>query len=48
MVADMKSLDTGNVSDDASPSGEELSKLDIKDDDMVMVDIAGGQSFGIR
>lgn len=46
MVKGMKSLDTGSLSPNAYPFGEELGKLAIQDagDDVVaIVDIAGGQ-----
>lgn len=43
MVAGMRSHNTGYVSGDAYPFGEELAKYDLKDDDVAIVDIAGGQ-----
>lgn len=43
MVMGMKSLNTGSLAGTAYPFGEELSKLDIKADDVAIVDIAGGQ-----
>lgn len=43
MVSGMKSHNVGNVSGEAYPFGEELAKLDIKDDEVAMVDVAGGQ-----
>ncbi|KAK6579861.1 hypothetical protein PZA11_007569 [Diplocarpon coronariae] len=43
MVAGMRSHNAGNVSGDAYPWGVELGKLDLKDDDVAIVDIAGGQ-----
>ncbi|KAI1880528.1 hypothetical protein JX265_000768 [Neoarthrinium moseri] len=43
MVMGMKSLNTGSLAGDAYPFGEELAKLDIKADEVAIVDIAGGQ-----
>jgi hypothetical protein len=43
MIAGMRSHNAGNLSGDAYPFGEELAKLDIKDNDVAIVDIAGGQ-----
>lgn len=43
MVSGMKSLSTGSLAGDAYPFGEELGKLEIKDDDVAIVDVAGGQ-----
>lgn len=43
MVKGMKSLDTGSLFPNAYPFGEELAKLDIQDDEIAIVDIAGGQ-----
>lgn len=43
MVKGMKSLSTGTLAGNAYPFGEELAKLDIKDEDVAIVDIAGGQ-----
>lgn len=43
MVKGMKSLSTGTLAGNAYPFGEELAKLDIKNDDVAIVDIAGGQ-----
>lgn len=43
MVAGMRSHNAGNVSGDAYPFGEELAKLNLKEDDVAIVDIAGGQ-----
>lgn len=43
MVAGMRSHNAGNVSGDAYPWGTELAKLNLKDDDVAIVDVAGGQ-----
>ncbi len=43
MVAGMRSHNAGNVSGDAYPWGQELAKLDIKEGEVAVVDIAGGQ-----
>ncbi|KAE8454287.1 hypothetical protein EG329_005212 [Mollisiaceae sp. DMI_Dod_QoI] len=43
MVAGMRSHNAGNVSGDAYPWGVELGKLNLKEDDIAIVDIAGGQ-----
>lgn len=43
MVAGMRSHNAGNVSGDAYPFGEELQKLNLKPEDVAIVDIAGGQ-----
>ncbi|KAH7303702.1 S-adenosyl-L-methionine-dependent methyltransferase [Rhexocercosporidium sp. MPI-PUGE-AT-0058] len=43
MVAGMRSHNAGNVSGDAYPWGVELGKLDLKDEDIAIVDVAGGQ-----
>ncbi|CZR61327.1 uncharacterized protein PAC_11223 [Phialocephala subalpina] len=43
MVAGMRSHNAGNVSGDAYPWGQELGKLGLKYEDVVIVDIAGGQ-----
>lgn len=43
MVAGMRSHNSGNVSGDAYPFGQELAKLNLKDEDVAIVDIAGGQ-----
>lgn len=43
MVAGMRSHNAGNVSGDAYPWGTELAKLELKEEDVAIVDIAGGQ-----
>ncbi|ROW06975.1 hypothetical protein VMCG_04042 [Cytospora schulzeri] len=43
MARGMRSLSTGSLAVTAFPFGEELGKLDIKDDEIAIVDIAGGQ-----
>lgn len=43
MVSGMKSLHTGSLAGDAYPFASELAKLNIKDTDVAIVDIAGGQ-----
>ncbi|PQE30204.1 O-methyltransferase protein [Rutstroemia sp. NJR-2017a WRK4] len=43
MIAGMRSHNAGNLSGDAYPFGKELAQLDIKDDEVAIVDIAGGQ-----
>lgn len=39
MVLGMKSLSSGSLADNAYPFGEELAKLDIKEDEVAIVDI---------
>ncbi|ROW00572.1 hypothetical protein VSDG_03374 [Cytospora chrysosperma] len=43
MARGMRSLSTGSLAVTAFPFGEELEKLDIKEDEVAIVDIAGGQ-----
>lgn len=43
MIAGMRSHNAGNVSGDAYPWGVELGKLNLKDDDIAIVDVAGAQ-----
>ncbi|KAG4418612.1 hypothetical protein IFR04_008237 [Cadophora malorum] len=43
MIAGKRSHNAGNVSGDAYPWGVELGKLNLKDDDIAIVDAAGGQ-----
>jgi hypothetical protein len=43
MARGMRSLSTGSLTVTAFPFGEELGKLDIKEDEVAIVDIAGGQ-----
>ncbi|KUI53254.1 Demethylsterigmatocystin 6-O-methyltransferase [Cytospora mali] len=43
MAQGMRSLSTGSLAPTAFPFGEELEKLDIREDEIAIVDIAGGQ-----
>lgn len=43
MANGMRSLSTGSLEATAFPFGEELGKLDIREDEVAIVDIAGGQ-----
>lgn len=43
MAQGMRSLSTGSLAACAYPFGEELGKLDIKEDEIAIVDVAGGQ-----
>lgn len=43
MVRGMRSLSSGGLAATAYPFGDELQKLGIKDDDIAIVDVAGGQ-----
>ncbi|KKY31917.1 putative o-methyltransferase b [Diaporthe ampelina] len=43
MVQGMRSLSSGGLAATAYPFGSELEKLDIKDGDVAVVDVAGGQ-----
>ncbi|KAI3390851.1 hypothetical protein diail_8541 [Diaporthe ilicicola] len=43
MVRGMRSLSSGSLAPTAYPFGDELEKLDIKDDDVAIVDVGGGQ-----
>lgn len=43
MAMGMKSLSTGSLAVTAFPFGEELAKIGIRDDEIAIVDIAGGQ-----
>ncbi|ROW17151.1 hypothetical protein VPNG_01336 [Cytospora leucostoma] len=43
MAKGMRSLSTGSLAATAYPFGEELGKLDIKEDEIAIVDVAGGQ-----
>lgn len=48
MARGMKSLSSGSLAPTAYPFGSELEKLNIKEDDVAIVDVAGGQGHIMR